>query len=236
MRRFVFCLGMISLGALAFAYSQAAPETTRVQIVNATSVPAISLKINENLVYPTFAQGMKSADGPVPVLEAVYEAEDKRSGSRAKSEKITYEPGALQSLVIIGDFSLAPVPAGRPAGQNKPAPNVRFEVFSHAAKIPPVRLRVINGMPGKTLKFAGGGSEKIIKTGDHAVLESQPAVAQYSANVDGVSVPVLMRQEGLVRNAMIVFYLKDGQPAFLRAFENNAESNRARTEMEKAGN
>ena len=33
-----------------------------------------------------------------------------------------------------------------------------------------------------------------------------------------------------------VFYLKDGQPAFLRAFENNAESNRARAEMEKAGN
>jgi hypothetical protein len=97
-------------------------------------------------------------------------------------------------------------------------------------------LRIINGLPGKTLKFAGGAVELVIKAGDHAVLENQPAIAQYAATVDGASILVLMRQEGLIRNALIVFYLKEGKPVFMRAFENNADSNRTRAEMEKTRN
>jgi len=42
--------------------------------------------------------------------------------------------------------------------------------------------------------------------------------------VDGESIPLLMRQEGLIRNAIIVFFLKDEKPSFIRAFENNAEA------------
>jgi hypothetical protein len=237
MRSIVSRFAVAALTALAFngrAYTESPPGTASVQIVNATSVPAISLKINDSLVYGTFPQGKKSADAPVPVLEAVYEAEDKRTGSRARSEKITYEPGAYQSLVILGDFSTpAPAPSGNPAGENAPVANVGFQVFSHEATKPPVRLRIINGMPSKTLKFAGGAVELVIKAGDHAVLENQPAIAQYAATVDGASIPVLMRQEGLIRNALIVFYVKEGKPVFMRAFENNADSNRTRAEMEK---
>jgi hypothetical protein len=242
MRLIVARVGLSAIAALALfgrAYSESVTETTSVQIVNATSVPVISLKINDNLAYDAFPQGQKSADAPVRVLEAVYEAEDKRTGSRAKSERIAYEPGAYQSLVILGDFAMptrAPKQPGTASEENKSAPNVLFKVLSHAATKSPVRLRIINGMPGKSLTFAGGRNEIIIKPGDHAVLESQPPIAEYTASVDGASIPVLMRQEGLIRNAMIVFYLKNGQPAFTRAFENNADSNRARAEMEKAGN
>ena len=44
---------------------------------------------------------------------------------------------------------------------------------------------------------------------------------------------MLMRQEGLVRNAMIIFFLKNGRPGFMRAFENNADSNRRARELAK---
>jgi hypothetical protein len=240
MHSIVARLAVVALTALAFngrAYSGSPPGTASVQIVNATSVHAISLKINDSLAYGTFPQGKKSADAPVHMLEAVYEAEDKRTGSRARSETITYEPGGYQSLVILGDFSAPALPQpGKPAGEHPFVPNVRFHVFSHEATKPPVRLRIINGLPGKTLKFAGGAFELVIQAGDYAVLEDQPAVAQYAAIVDGASIPVLMRQEGLIRNALIVFYLREGKPAFMRAFENNADSNRTRAEMEKARN
>src|SRR5215470_2609287 len=99
MRSTLVDLAVAFTATVAFVSAEPPPETTSVQVLNATSVPAISLKINDNLAYETFPQGKKSADAPVRVLEAVYEAEDKRTGFRAKSKTITYEPGAFQSLV-----------------------------------------------------------------------------------------------------------------------------------------
>jgi hypothetical protein len=221
--------------------AQATAEMTSVQIVNATSVPLLSLKINDTLAYDTFRQGTRSGDAAVPLLEAVYEAEDKRSGSKAKSDKITYQPGAYQSLVILGDFSATsprtflrqPASAlGREHG--KPSPNVLFQVYPHTPSKVPVRLRIINGMPAKNLTFVNGKNEVVIRPGECAILESQPATAQYTAHVDGESISLLMRQEGLIRNAIIAFFLKDGKPTFIRAFENNAESKAMRAELEKA--
>jgi hypothetical protein len=222
------------------AHPQPAQATTSVQIVNATSVPVIALKINENVAYEAFAQGLKSADAPIVLQKAVYEAEDKQTGSRTRSEKITFEPGTYQSLVILGDFSRRTPPGmlrqpgeALTAKHNEYAPNVLFQLFSHAATKAPVRLRVINGMPGKSLTFVADSQEIVVKPGDCAILESQPAIAQYGAKVDGENIPLLMRQEGLIRNAMVVFFLKSGKPAFVRAFENNAESNRMRVELER---
>ena len=221
--------------------AQATAETTSVQIVNATSVPVLSLKINDILAYDTFPQGTRSGDAVVPLLEAVYEAEDKRSGSKAKSDEITYEPGAYQSLVILGDFSttssrtLLRQPASALGRENgKHPPNVLFQVCPHTPSKAPVRLRIINGMPARSLTFASSKSEVIVRPGECAVLESQPATAQYTARVGGESIPLLMRQEGLVRNAIIVFFMKDGKPSFMRAFENNAESKAMHAELEKA--
>jgi hypothetical protein len=224
------------------ALAQALPATTSVQIVNATSVPAITLRINDRVAYENFPQGLKTADSPASLLKAVYEAEDRRTGSRATSAKITYEPGTNQSLVILGDFSTDTPPGalrhpGRAlTGEDKQyPPNVLFQVFSHAATEAPVRLRIINGMPGRSLTLVAGRREIAVKPGEFAVLAGQPATARYLAKVDGENISLLMRQEGLIRNAMIIFFLKSGRPAFMRAFENNADSNRKRGELEKQG-
>ena len=72
-----------------------------------------------------------------------------------------------------------------------------------------------------------------VKPGEFAVLAGQPATARYLAKVDGENISLLMRQEGLIRNAMIIFFLKNGRPAFMRAFENNADSNRKREELQE---
>jgi hypothetical protein len=241
MRAVVACLafsGFMALWPQVVAQGQAPREVTSVQIVNATSVPNLSLKINDAFAYDTFPQGKRTGDAPVPLLEAVYEVEDKRSGAKAKSDKITYQPGAYQSLVILGDFSTpAPPRQSQPAGysnEGKYAPDVLFQVYPHTPSKAPVRLRIINGVPGKSLTFANGKAEVVVRPGECAVLEGQPATAQYTAHVNGESIPLLMRQEGLIRNAIIVFFLKEGKPSFLRAFENNAESTAMRTEREKA--
>ena len=219
---------------------QTPPVTTSVQIVNATSVPAIALKINDKIAYETFSQGLKTADAPASLFKAIYEAEDRQTGSRATSPRITYEPGANQSLVILGDFSTDTPPGalrhpGRArTGEDKQyPPNVLFQVFSHAATEEPVRLRIINGMPGKSLAFVADRREFVVKPGEFAVLSKQPAIARYMAKVDGENISLLMRQEGLIRNAMIIFFLDSGRPAFMRAFENTADSNRRREELEK---
>ena len=220
------------------AQAQGPRQVTSVQIVNATSVPILSLKINDTLAYDTFPQGKRSGDAPVPLLEAVYEAEDKQSGAKARSDKITYQPGAYQSLVILGDFSTLSAPrqshTARYSNEDKHPPDVLFQVYPHTPSKAPVRLRIINGIPGKSLTFANGKAEVVVRPGECAVLESQPATAQYTAHVNGESIPLLMRQEGLIRNAIIVFFLKEGKPSFMRAFENNAESRAMRTEREKA--
>ncbi len=243
MRAAFVVLGLAVIMVLALdsqGLAQTRPATTSVQIVNATSVPAIALRINAKLVYENFPQGLKSADSPANLLKAVYEAEDKQTGSRAASAEITYEAGAHQSLVILGDFSTDTPPEGLrhpgralTAEEKQYPPNVLFQVFSHAATEAPVRLRIVNGMSGKRLNFGAGGREIVVKPGEFAILEGQPATARYLAKVDGESIPLLMRQEGLIRNAMIVFFLRNGRPAFVRAFENNADSDRKREVLEK---
>ena len=108
MRLIASCLFLITLGELPAqlaAQAEEAPAMASVQIINATSVPVLSLRINETLAYDTFSQGQRSGDAALPLLEATYEAEDRLSGTKAKSERITYAPGAYQSLVIVGDFS-----------------------------------------------------------------------------------------------------------------------------------
>lgn len=240
-RAICFFLGLagVFLHTLSARAQGPPPATASVQIVNATSVPAIALRINDGLAYQSFPQGLKSADAPTATLKAIYEAEDRRTGQRVKSREMIYQPGTHQSLVILGDFA-TDSPRGslrRPGralegdGEQYP-PNILFNVFSHETKESPVRLRVINGMPGRNLIFVAGEQEISIEPGTFAVLNGQPSVAQYRAKTDGEEIVVLMRQEGVIRNAMVVFFLKEGRPAFMRAFENNAESKRRAKELE----
>ena len=232
----------LAIGVLAQNSRAHAEEakSASVQIVNATSVAAITLRINDQIAYENFPQGLKSADFATNVLRATYEAEDKETGRRAKSAQISYEPDSQQSLVITGDFS-RDTPPGLPRqaertqpGENKQsASNVVFQVFSHAATEAPVRLRIINGLPGQNLTFVAGHRETVVKPGGIAVLEGQPATARYLAKTDRNEIVLLMRQEGIVRNAMVIFFLKNGRPAFVRAFERTTDPGRERQRPEK---
>ena len=124
-------------------------------------------------------QGLKTADSPTSLLKAVYEAEAPTNSDLAPGPaKIAYEPGTNQSLVILGDFStdtppgaLRHPPAGsHPLGRGKAIPpNVLFQIFSHAATEEPVRLRIINGMPGKRLAFIAGRQEILVEPGEFAI-------------------------------------------------------------------
>ncbi len=221
------------------AYAQEA-KSASVQIVNATSVTAIILRINDQIAYEYFPQGLKSADSATNILRATYEAEDKETGRRAKSAQISYDPDSHQSLVITGDFS-SDTPPGLPRRtertqpiENKQLlPNVLFQVFSHTATEAPVRLRIINGIPDRNLTFVSGDRETVVKPGGFAVLEGQPATARYLAKTDRGEINLLMRQEGMVRNVMLIFFLKNGRPAFVRAFEKNTDATRQRPQSQK---
>ena len=100
-----------------------------------------------------------------------------------------------------------------------------FKVYMHKKPGPDgmVRLRVINGMPGKKLTFAAGSDSREILPGESTEFTGQQVFSAYKTHVDDQQISVSTRQSGTLRNIMIVFYLKDDKPAFLRAFENTAQ-------------
>jgi hypothetical protein len=231
MRSIAPCVFLIAFGELSTqlaAQTQEAPAMANVQIVNATSVPVLSLRINQTLAYDTFPQGKRSGDAAVPLLEATYEAEERQSGTKAKSERITYAPDAYQSLVILGDFSRTSAPGvlrqpdsvltGEEAGY---PPNVLFQVYPHTLSRAP-------GGCGSSTECRANiwpcacKNEVDIKPGE-CCSGGQPARAQYTAVVDGERIPLLMRQEGLIRS-MIIFFLRMG--CHLHACLRNNESPR----------
>ena len=115
---FPWIVGDVILALIRRRLAQTLPATTSVQIVNATSVPAIALRINDRIAYDNFPQGLKTADSPASLLKAVYEAEDRQTGSRATSAKIDLRAGHES---IAGDprrffhrYSAWGAPASRP--------------------------------------------------------------------------------------------------------------------------
>lgn len=225
---FVPALAFFWAGSLVGA-DPSAPPTTQVQIINATSVPSISLSVNGKNSYPDFPQGLYTADAPIATLNARYRALDPKSGASVESAEFKYDANARQSLVILGDFSLSAAPGtlAQPGPKAPPPdkpfpPSVIFRLYSHSSEPgdSPVRLRVLNGMPGKTLKFSSREETREILPGFDYEFKKQPPLYEYTAEVDGKPIPVFMRQEDVVRNAMVIFYLQNGEPAFMRAFEN----------------
>ena len=229
----VFALGTAgNLTAQNLAPSPTPPPTTSVQIINATSVPEISLSVNGSMSYPVFPQAILTSDAPIPLRDLRYVAVEKKSGARVESDVIKYQVDANQSLVIMGDFSTTSPPGNLPQLEQpgaKPTktypPNVVFKVYMHKKPGPDgmVRLRVINGMPGKKLTFAAGSDSREILPGESTEFTGQQVFSAYKTHVDDQQISVSTRQSGTLRNIMIVFYLKDDKPAFLRAFENTAQ-------------
>jgi hypothetical protein len=84
-------------------------------------------------------------------------------------------------------------------------------------------MRVINGMARKVLRFKLLNNAPIdLLPGDEKELTGEPPVQLYSFEVEGRVIPVLMRQDSNPLNANIVFYLKNGVPAFMRFFESTS--------------
>jgi hypothetical protein len=227
-----FCLVALLTGVVCGNLNAQAPQEgpgTRVRIVNGTSVEAIDLSLNGDKFYPDFRQGQITSDAATRLFKVKYTAENKATSAVAESKEIEYAPGASQTLVILGDFDVN-VPPGTlrqpgppPPKPEKPyPPSVLFRVYQHEKEDLPeaVRLRILNGMPGKILNFSSPNQKITVMPGEEQSLKGQQPVVEYVGKVDEMSIPILMRQEGDLRNATIVFFLKsDGTPEFKRVFE-----------------
>jgi len=217
------------------------PPTTSVQIVNATSVAAMSLLLNGQFILPNFSQGNHSAGGANDLLNVHYLATDNKTKLEAE-KNIKYEPNQNQSLLITGDFSTdcppenLPQPGEPSVPPPKPfKPNVQFRVLSHdCSSDEELRYRFINAMPHKMLEL--WLEDKLLaklKPGDEHVLTKQAPSVMYQAKVDDTMIPTYIRQEGLIRNGTIIYFLRDDKPTFMRAYENTANSMAKSRQMEE---
>lgn len=206
------------------------PPTTSIQIVNATSVPSISLEVNGRLDYPDFPQGEFTSDAPTQGLNYRYKVSNKSDGVIVAPPPVTFKNSENQTLLLIGDFSKEAEEGKMPQPKrqtvieqpSKPLPpNLLLRVYSHqdGLKKKSVRIRIINGMPRKVLNLTSP-KKTILYPGDELELEGEPPVQMYFFQVDhGSNIPILMRQDSTPLNANIIFYLKNNEPAFMRFFE-----------------
>lgn len=207
--------------------------STSIQIVNATSVPSISLEVNGRLDYPDFPQGEYTGNAFTQGLAYRYKGINKADGVSADPKVITFKNLDNQTLLLIGDFSVEteegamPQPNQLHNAYESPSasnpPNLIFRVYSHqeGLKKPPLQIRIINGMPRKILKLKLPNSATTLDflPGEEKELVGQPPVQRYDFEVDGKHMPVIMLQDENPVNANIVFYLKNNEPAFKRFFE-----------------
>ena len=63
-------------------------------------------------------------------------------------------------------------------------------------------------MPGKGLTSSRGTTKVLIRPGESPFWPANRRGPIYFAQVDGESIPFLMRQEGQIRNAMVIFFLR----------------------------
>jgi hypothetical protein len=217
---------ILFLAGLCLAEHLLAQEATPpayLQIVNATSVPAISLNINGKETYPLLNQGDWIGSAPRQELNIRYKATDLASGAKGEPESIRFKALEHQTLVILGDFS-TDVPAGTlrqpdvaksSTGETYP-PNVIFRVYSHnmGPQDKMLRFRFVNGMPGLALKLSGASTKtETILPGNEVVLNGQPKPAIYVAEAKGRKMDITLVQKENI-NQTVVFYLKDGEPVF----------------------
>lgn len=239
----LFALLLLSL--CASGYSQEATPTpsatpepkelpkTSVQIVNATSVPGISLFLDDKPFYPTFPQGLYTADAPTEMLSVTYRALDPASKLEATG-KAKYEANTNQSLFITGDFKPSANPDQLPLVKEEPGtgkkaslkPSVQFRILSHvlAEGEEPLRYRFFNAMPAVPMSILTANGEQRIVPGEIFTLVKQARQATYKIKVEQKVYDVFINQEGIHRNCTITFVLKEGKPYFFRAFENTKKS------------
>ena len=208
----------------------------RITIVNATSVPFISLNTagtNLPSAYPVFTQGTwtGNAPGTNPVID--YLARD-TSGHIVARRLLHFQPVSSQILLLTGDLSTTgpaelPPQLGSPPIQGSKSwqPNLQFHIYP-SAKGDKNRCcyRVVNGMPSKllvlrTIAEAGQPTRQLalLAPGNTSLFIRQPRNLQWEAEIDGRIYPVTIEQERDSNNCLIPFFLRNGQPDFIRVFE-----------------
>jgi len=208
----------------------------RITIVNATSVPAISLSTsgtNLPAAYPDFRQGEWTANEAIFTPEIHYLVRNS-NGVAVAGQTIRFKPISSQFLLLTGDLSntgpadkLPQVGYSPDAGFAKRSANFQFHVIPYTLVCSdPCHYRIFNAMPGKTLLLKSAAQDSktprefaLLAPGNSILLTGQPASIDYVAEIDGQGYRVSIRQEGAEGNCLIPFFLRDGKPDFVRVFE-----------------
>jgi hypothetical protein len=203
-------------------------KNMRLQIVNATSVPHISLGINGKTYYPDLAAGQWTGHFPWNLSSAVYEVCDLAGGLRKKSPPLRFDDNSSQTLVVMGDFSTDSPPdklpqAAAPANPEKEyPPNVQFRIYPRTTGGGP-RYHFVNAIPRLTIRLTGPGLPPVTPLApgsDVSTAAGQSPRARYQAAIGETSCPVSIFQRGSGGNILIIFYLKKGKPGYLLIGEN----------------
>jgi len=222
-------------------HSHASPTPTatpcvRVTVVNATCVPSIALSISETnlpVAYPVFPQGEWTANeaGTNPQIHYVARSQE---GYVIADRILRFPPQSSQFLLITGDLSRngpsEKLPQLTPSTSETPhpwPPNFQFHVYPvELVTKTPCHYRVVNAMPGKTLTLRTKASEGkpsrllgLLAPGNSLLFTGQPPIVDWIAEIDGVTLPLVLIQEGAAGNCLIPFFLRGGKPDFIRVFE-----------------
>jgi hypothetical protein len=223
------------LHGLASPIPSATPSV-KVTVVNATCVPSIALSIsgtNLPVAYPVFPQGEWTANAAVTNTEVHYAAR-LPEGPVIAEQVVRFKPQSSQFLLLTGDLSRNTpserLPQLTPTvweTQHSWPPNFQFHVYPvELVTKDPCHYRVVNAMPGKTLTLrtrARDGKPSrllgLLAPGNSLLFTGQPACVEWVAEIDGVSHPLVITQEGAAGNCLVPFFLRDGKPDFVRVFE-----------------
>ena len=209
--------------------TQQAQNVASLRIVNATSVPEISISINGQVAYPQFAQGMYTGNSEVADSTLEISVRDLKSNAETPPYKLKITPGIYQTLVITGNFSVTSSSEDRSvsAGQKKePIPNVAFHLLNHEYTDGGggLRFRFLNGIASDdVIVNSKGNSLLTVKPGQIGVLNNQPRPAKYVIDVAQQKIPLTLVQSAN-ENQTVVFYLKDGKPLYVAFSEEGPNS------------
>jgi len=210
----------------------------RISIINATSVPSIGLTMtstNLSVTYPDFPQGIWTADAPLktPLIHFLVHGRD---GSIVADRPLVFQPVSSVFLLLTGDLSTSGPPDQPPqlglplAPGAKPwPPNLQFHIYpSVTGTNEGCCYRVFNGMPSKLLILKTPAEPDkpsrqlaLLAPGNSALFIHQPSNLEWEAEIEGQTYAVAIEQEGEHRNCLIPFFLKDGEPEFIRVFEDS---------------
>jgi hypothetical protein len=155
-------------------------------------------------------------------------------GSIAADRPLSFQPVSSQMLLLTGDLStlgpaeIPPQLGLPPAPGPKPWPsNLQFHIYPFATGTNDLcRYRVVNGMPSKLLILRSVAEPNkpsrqlaLLAPGNSALFIRQPSNLEWEAEIDGAIYKIAIEQEGVRKNCLIPFFLRNGRPDFIRVFE-----------------